>query len=117
MSANLSNKGYTIMELLIVVVVIGVLVSIAVPSYKGVLDRTKRAACMANQRSIEIARLYKSLDESDYGSSIADLSDVFIDIGFIGDLDESDLVCPSGGTYLFITNTFEISCSIAEHNT
>lgn len=111
-----SQKGFTIVEMMIVVVIIGVLVSIAVPNYTNIVARAEKSACQANKRAIEMARLYNFVNNGSYGLSMSDLSDAFADIGFIGDSSQSDLVCPSDGTYVFETGTFEVTCSIVEHN-
>ncbi len=113
---NVDQKGYTIVEMMIVVVIIGILVSIAVPNYTSVLSRARRSACLANQRAIEMTRMYNFLSSYSYGTSMADLSQAFNEIGFVGDSDESSLVCPDEGSYTFVINSYEVTCSIAEHN-
>jgi len=47
-----NQKGFTIMELMIVIVIIGVLAAIGVPAYKSMTDRARKTACEANQRTI-----------------------------------------------------------------
>ena len=42
----MQRAGFTLMELLVVVVIIGVLTSIAVPQYRRTIDRTKAAEAM-----------------------------------------------------------------------
>ncbi len=46
-----NNKGFTLAELLIVVAIIGVLVAVAMPTFKNSLDGAKKATEMANARS------------------------------------------------------------------
>jgi len=45
------NKGFTLLEMLIVVAIIGVLVSILVPTFASELERAREAADAANIRS------------------------------------------------------------------
>ena len=45
------NKGFTLMEMLIVVAIIAVLVTIAIPSFTKLLEKSREAADMANVRS------------------------------------------------------------------
>lgn len=110
------QNGYTIIELMIVIVIIGILASIAIPNYRGILNRAEKSACLANQRTIEMARMYYSITNNSYGLSMADIQGAFSEIGFIGDGKTENLVCPSGGSYLFEIGTFDIICSITEHN-
>jgi prepilin-type N-terminal cleavage/methylation domain-containing protein len=46
------ESGMTLMELLNVVVILGILLLIAVPSYLGLKDRTYKTAAKANLRSV-----------------------------------------------------------------
>jgi type II secretion system protein G len=48
-----NNKGFTLVELMVVVVIIGVLVAIAVPVYNASQDKAKEKVDAANIRIIE----------------------------------------------------------------
>ena len=46
-----NSKGFTLMEMLIVVAIIAVLVAIAIPVFNGALTKSKEAADVANVRA------------------------------------------------------------------
>jgi len=50
-----NEKGFTLMELMIVIVIIGVLAAIGVPAYKGMTDKARKASCDANLRTVQTA--------------------------------------------------------------
>lgn len=47
-----NKKGFTLMEMLIVVAIIAVLVAIAIPVFNGALTKSKEAADVANVRAL-----------------------------------------------------------------
>ena len=48
-----SKKGFTLVELMIVVVIMAILVAVAVPIYSAVTANARRKTCLANQREIQ----------------------------------------------------------------
>jgi prepilin-type N-terminal cleavage/methylation domain-containing protein len=50
-----SKKGFTLMEMLIVVAIIAILVAIAIPTFTSSLNKAKAGADMANARSLYAA--------------------------------------------------------------
>ena len=50
-----SQKGFTLVELMIVVVIIGVLAAIAVPNFIAMQDRAKEGSTKANMHTFQLA--------------------------------------------------------------
>lgn len=66
----MKNKGVTLIELLIVIVVLGIIVTFAIPSVQGIIRRSKLAAISNDTRTIEDAAEYYTVDvgERPYGA-------------------------------------------------
>ncbi|MGS0764005.1 prepilin-type N-terminal cleavage/methylation domain-containing protein [Syntrophomonas curvata] len=65
MQSTNNQKGFTLVELMVVVVIIGVLVAIAVPIYNNVSEKAKLNAHLANIRTIEGAiESYKAANDT-----------------------------------------------------
>lgn len=62
MTTRKQEKGFTIVELLIVIVVIGILAAITIVAYNGIQARSRTTAVTADLRSIEKAMLLYRAD-------------------------------------------------------
>lgn len=84
-----NQKGFTLVELMVVVVIIGILVMIAVPIFNAVTERAEEKACQANQRTIDGAVMMWTTEEGNMGETptMDELADY---------LDDTGLYCPSG---------------------
>ena len=71
-----NEEGFTIAELLIVIVVLGILAAIAIPSFTGLQKRARRAELESNGRAIVLALEMYKIDKGEYpptGEQIKDL--------------------------------------------
>ena len=69
MNAEGRERGFTLIEILVVVMILGLLISLAVPQFIGRTDEARVVKAMADMRAIEAAlNLYK-LDSGIYPTS------------------------------------------------
>jgi len=62
-----NKKGFTLVELMIVVVIMAILVAVAVPIYNAVTDKAREKTCYANERTI-VEQLSNYLMMNDIGN-------------------------------------------------
>lgn len=106
------NRGFSLIELVITMIIIGIIASIGYAKYIDLRDCAKIARCKANQQHLCTAqRLYwvqSSIDndKGHYAGQIEDLTPFLKD----GVLPQ----CPEDGKYQ-IVDEYKIVCSIPEH--
>lgn len=50
-----NDKGFTLVELLIVIVILGILATVTVFAVRGITDQGEESACAADQKTLEVA--------------------------------------------------------------
>jgi len=93
------KKGFTLIELMIVVVIIGILAAIAIPKFSDVSESAKRNACRANIRTIAGQETIYFAGNNTYAGTLLLLG-------------MSGVQCPSTGAYDVnaTVSTYDISC-------
>ena len=107
------SKGFTLVELMVVLLIIGILIAIAIPIYNTTQKNAKIRACEANVRTIEGAAVQYFSSEGVW-PSMNDLEGSYIrevpKCPFGENLDKDDV------TYKIDENTGEVRC-LVDHNT
>jgi prepilin-type N-terminal cleavage/methylation domain-containing protein len=97
MKIRRNTAGFTLVEIMIVVAIIGLLAAIAVPNFVQARNNARASVCVNNLRQIDSAKeqyaLENDLDDNDALPNGGGDLDPYIRGGFAG------LNCPSGGAY------------------
>lgn len=75
-----NSKGFTLMEMLIVVAIIAILIAIAIPTFTSTLEKTREAADLANIRSAYAEAMVTAMTGNSEGT--AEVTITQMDPGF-----------------------------------
>lgn len=69
-----SEKGFTLVELLVVIVILGILAAVAVFAVGGVTDKGKKSACKADVNAVETAAEAYYAKNGQYPALMSDMT-------------------------------------------
>ncbi|MEI7577709.1 MAG: prepilin-type N-terminal cleavage/methylation domain-containing protein [Armatimonadota bacterium] len=102
---NKKNRGFTLVEIMIVVLIIGILAAIAVPNFVKARESARRQTCIGNLTQINSAKEQWAMDQrktSGDACASTDVAPAYI---------KSFPVCPAGGTYTVAVIGTNPSCT------
>ncbi|MBX7245902.1 MAG: prepilin-type N-terminal cleavage/methylation domain-containing protein [Candidatus Sumerlaeaceae bacterium] len=111
-------KGFTLVEIMIVVAIIGIIIAIAVPAFLRARENSRGRACQENLSKIDGAKEQYALEfnlSNGAGVSFSDL----INPGGAADGEgflKREPECPAGGTYTEGNIGAEPTCDIGSTN-
>ena len=89
-----AQKGFTLIEIMIVVAIIAILAAVAIPNFISYRKTSQANACVANMKSIIAAEEAYAMKKGDYTTTLSDLVVIDDKPGFL----KSEPICPLAET-------------------
>jgi prepilin-type N-terminal cleavage/methylation domain-containing protein len=114
MTINTSKKsGFTLVEIMIVVAIIGLLAAIAIPNFVRARSTSQKNACINNLRQIDGAKQQWALENKQVSTASPSMGVItpYLGRGTAGTVP----TCPASGNYTVNVLTTAPSCDVSGH--
>lgn len=112
MGTKHNERGFTLIEMLVVVAIIGVFLSLALPVYKDTVVNAQNRSCELNKRMLKVAMETYYLNNGNVYPTTRKEIDELLAKHYL----EERPTCSGGGTYTFTPSadgkSVDVSCTI-----
>ena len=107
----MARRGFTLIEIMIVIAIIGIIAAIAAPAYEKYRKYSNTRACYANQKTISAALQNFNLDRNETRTDLPDVMQVLVSAGYLRTAPNDPGAGPgTQSNYLPTTVGFSITC-------
>ncbi len=110
MRQTFSNKGFTLIEIMVAILIIAIIIAIAVPNIMQAREAASEKSCIANLRRIEQAKEQYAMEHSKKTGDSVEWSDI------VPDYIKSRPACPLAPTYTLGLIGVSPTCPVVGHD-